>query len=139
MELSKSFLEDLKLIDQTLDAFFDSSQDSICVWTTRAGKKDLAFVVNRETGELYPELERRAIRKLHESDIWRRYGDAKSYERKLQEKEDEYRAKKKLEWEAKRQMLWREHRTEIRHAMENAKSGVLSGPGKTQEKTWEPT
>ena len=139
MEFSKQFLEKLKGVDQTLDAFFDYSQDSVCVWSTREGKKDLAFVLKREYGELYRELEMRVIQKLHESDTWRKYGDAKTYNRILEEKEDAHRAKAKKDYEAKRMTIWKQHKREIRDAMENAKSGVLSGSGKAQDRGWIPT
>ena len=105
MDFSKEFLERLRLVDQTLDAFYDYSQDSICVWSTRAGKKDLVLIEKREYGELYRELEHRILDKLKENDIWKKYGDAKTYERILQDKEDLHRMKAKLEWEEKRKRL----------------------------------
>lgn len=136
MDFSKDFLEKLKLVDQTLDAFFDYGQDSICVWSTRAGQKDSVLVMKREHGELYRELEHRALTKLRENDIWKKYGDAKSYNRILEEKEEAYKKKAKAEYEAKRMTIWKEHKREIRDAMENAKSGILSGKGKVQDKNW---
>jgi vacuolar-type H+-ATPase subunit H len=92
--------------------------------------------MKREYGELYRELEKRAIEKLLASDIWKKYGSAEKYEQHLQRQEDEYREKKKQEWEAKRKEIWKEHKREIHDAIENAKSGVLSGKGKVQDKNW---
>lgn len=134
MQLSKEFLSSLRAFDQTLDGVFDIEQDSVHLWSSRGGVKELVLTLNRDYGESYESCSRRALAKLHEMDVWKKFGSADKYDDHLEKAEQEYRAKKKEEYQQKRQLMFKEHETEIKDAIKNANSGVFSGKAKYKTK-----
>lgn len=133
--LTKEFLLSLTAFDKTLDGVFDQDQDSVHIFSNRGGEKELVLSLKRDYAEGYEACSRRALARLHEMDIWRKYGDGKSYDKYLDEKEKDHRVKKKKEYKEKRERLFKEHATEIRHAIKNAQSGKFAeGSGLHQDK-----
>ncbi len=136
MQLSQEFLSSLTAFDKTLDGVFDIEQDAVHVFSSRAGEKDLVLTLKRDYGEPYQACARRALNKLHEMDIWKKYGDGKSYDSYLDNKEKTYRDQKKKEYKEKRERLFKEHQTEISDAIKNANAGVFSGKAKYKTKRY---
>lgn len=134
MELSKQFFEKLKLIDASLDAVFDNSEDSIHVSSLRSGSlKVLENTFPRKFGELYPELEGRVIKELKEQDVWKRFSSAKEYDNHLQQQEDSYLEAKKREHDHLDKEWDKENRRFINDALENARRGIFSNPQRGKE------
>lgn len=136
MQLSKEFLSTLTAFDRTLDGVFDIEQDSVLLWSSRAGSKDLVLSLKRDYAESYEACSRRALAKLHEMDVWKKFGSANNLDDHLDKMEKEYRAKKKEEYQEKRKLLFKEHATEIKDAIKNANSGVFSGKAKHKTKKY---
>ena len=122
-ELSKDFIRDIKDYDQNLDAWYDSNQDGIHIFAIRQGKKILELTVLRQEGELYPELERRAVIYMKERDVWKRFGSGKAYDDYLAAEEERVRLQRKQEAKSKRIQLIKEHRWEWMAALWNAAHG----------------
>lgn len=80
----------------------------------------------RDTAESYHDLEHRMMTKLHEADVWKRYGSPGMYEKHLQFQEDKYRAEKKKEYQEKRKQLFKDNRHLIADAVANAKRGIVN-------------
>lgn len=97
--LSESFYEKLSSVDRYCDAILDIDHEgevpeglflpasalpvgAIHVFSERkAGVLVHEITVKRRAGECNSDLEARTIERLHETDIWRRFGgDAKAYE-----------------------------------------------------------
>jgi hypothetical protein len=114
--LSQEFYDKLKLVDQNCDAIYDPYYESdernnseiillnqkaygaIHVWAIRQnGEHVHEMTICRLLGETIPVLERRAIQKLKECDIWKRFGDGSSYDDYLAKKEETHRAEKQRE------------------------------------------
>lgn len=129
MELSKSFFEKLKLIDDKLDAVFDENQDSIHVSAMRSGcLKVLENTFKRQHGEMYPELERRTLKELKEQDVWKKFGSGKAYDNYLQDQQDAEEKRKQREIDDLDRQWTIENKRYINEAIENAKRGIFSQP-----------
>lgn len=123
MELSEWFLEGLKEYDENLSAIFDEIQDKIHLYYHKSGQKSLAYSVKRETGELYPELQRRILKELPLKDIWRRFGSGKAYDDYLEESAKKARESRQKELDDARLQRMKENRWKIKSALENARAG----------------
>lgn len=134
MELSKHFLDELKLIDQKLDAVFDENQDSIHVSAMRTqGLKVLENTFTRKSGELYPELERRVLKELRNQDVWKIHGSGKAYDNYLADKEEEEQKRRQREVDDLDRQWTLENKRYINEAIENAKRGIFSVPKSPKE------
>lgn len=123
-ELSRFFLEELKAYEPYLNATLDHPSDSIHIWAERPSRPKVhELSVKREFGELYPELERRTLKKLRDCDIWKKFGTGKAYDDYLAKEEEEYRIKAKSDFKKRRETINKEYRDHWRAAIWNAQNG----------------
>ena len=126
MELGEWFLSGLKEYDESLSAVYDDIQDEIHLYYSKSGQKSLAYSVEREECETYPELQRRILRELPLKDIWKRFGSGKAYEDHLESEEIRIREEKQRKIDSDRLARMKEDRPLIKAALKNAASGKFS-------------
>ena len=121
--LSKNFLEKLSSVDPNLGAVYDSQDDAIYIHASRQGQKVHEMTVKRQFAENYEELENRTIQKLHEGDVWKKFGTGKAYDDYLDAEEKRIRDEKKKKIRHERMEWFKENRDVVRAALWNAQHG----------------
>lgn len=117
----------LQAYDRELFAYRDYEGDRIVVYSKRQKEKVFEFEIDREFGETWPEIERKAMKKLPDMDVWRRFGNTRraglSYDDWLFEEDKKRREKAQKEADDAHMDRMREDKTFISHVRENARAG----------------
>ena len=125
-DCSEDFIQELKAYDDCLNATRDVEANKIYVWAVRKGKQVHELTVQRNFGELWPEVERKTIKKLRDCDVWKNFKSADEFDDYLFDKENEHRQKLKAKNKQDRISRLKEDRYAFEAAVWNAQNGRLT-------------
>ena len=121
---TKSFISELKLIDNKLDVAFNRVSGRWEVYRLSNKGWQWILVVENED-ESYRPLDNRVLKKLREIDIIARYGSVAGYERHLEEKLKKYKNSIQKDSDHELQCDIKDDKVLWHSAMENFKSGKI--------------
>lgn len=129
----KEFERKLKRYDPNLFVEWDQVKHLWMVKRTdQNGEIHHIMYVQNPDGSFRP-LDERTMQDLYECDIWRKFKDAGEYHRFIQDKNATAKLKEKNLREEYLKWWNKDHKSEWKEAVENAKSGILERPEQCPE------
>lgn len=125
----KEYLRQIQEYDPNLNIIWDADFERWAIKRFAEGKWHHCFFLNEEDGSYRP-VDNRLIKDIWECDLWKNFGNDEGAGKRLHEFIQEKRFQANLKEKTLRRefLAWynRDHKTEWKEAIENAKRGQLN-------------